>query len=212
VTSPDEPAAEHPAVQCDAVVLAAPLANAVLDLSGVPAPAAAAAAAARMHTTHCTFVAGQLAPAAFRLLPGTEVPPLILTSAKTSATTSATTSVAAMATVSSIGRLAANSSWVKIFSTEPLSAATLAALFATHDAASVHTRAWQAYPAYSPPEQLAPFRLAEGLFYVSAIEQVASAMEMSAVAAKNVALLVAQALAPLGPAGSSTQPRLREEL
>jgi prenylcysteine oxidase / farnesylcysteine lyase len=54
---------------------------------------------------------------------------------------------------------------------------------------------WFAYPKFAPPEEFAPFRLAEGIFYNNALENAASAMEMSAVAAKNNALLVQQHLA-----------------
>jgi prenylcysteine oxidase/farnesylcysteine lyase len=59
----------------------------------------------------------------------------------------------------------------------------------------VASQAWQAYPQFSPPEQYSPFLLAPGLYYNNAIENFASAMEMSAIAARNSALLAAQHLA-----------------
>ena len=51
---------------------------------------------------------------------------------------------------------------------------------------------WLAYPSYGPApaggaREEAPFILSPGLFYTSAGEMAASAMEMSAIAAKNVA-------------------------
>jgi len=46
-----------------------------------------------------------------------------------------------------------------------------------------------AYPHYTPPEKFWSFVLDDGVFYVNAIEHSASAMEMSAVSAKNAALL-----------------------
>ena len=52
-------------------------------------------------------------------------------------------------------------------------------------------REWLAYPRFSPPEQFPPFRLSDGLYLNNAWENAASAMEMSAVAAKNCALLIA---------------------
>lgn len=58
---------------------------------------------------------------------------------------------------------------------------------------------------FDPPEQFAPFVLADGLFYSNAIETAASAMEMSAIAAKNSALLVKQFLAGSTPAGIKQQ-------
>ena len=55
-------------------------------------------------------------------------------------------------------------------------------------------RDWEAYPRFSPPERFQPFRLAPGLYLNNAWENAASAMEMSAVAAKNCALLIARHL------------------
>ena len=45
---------------------------------------------------------------------------------------------------------------------------------------------WLAYPHFTPPEKFWSFALDDGVFYVNAI---VSAMEMSAVSAKNAALL-----------------------
>ncbi len=56
-------------------------------------------------------------------------------------------------------------------------------------------RSWDAYPRFSPPERFAPFALAPGLAYTSALENAASAMEMAAIAGVNAALLTAQHLA-----------------
>jgi Prenylcysteine lyase len=53
---------------------------------------------------------------------------------------------------------------------------------------------WHAYPKFAPPEEFAPFELAKGIYYNNALENAASAMEMSALAAKNNALLVQQHL------------------
>ena len=50
---------------------------------------------------------------------------------------------------------------------------------------------WLAYPRYRPDERpkLASFVLSPRLYYVNAVEFAASAMEMSAIAARNVANL-----------------------
>lgn len=53
---------------------------------------------------------------------------------------------------------------------------------------------WEAYPKFAPPEAFARFELAQGIYYNNAWENAASAMEMSAIAAKNSALLVHQHL------------------
>eukprot|EP00088_Acartia_fossae_P008515 TRINITY_DN14071_c0_g1_i3.p1 TRINITY_DN14071_c0_g1~~TRINITY_DN14071_c0_g1_i3.p1 ORF type:complete len:499 (-),score=69.80 TRINITY_DN14071_c0_g1_i3:229-1698(-) len=53
---------------------------------------------------------------------------------------------------------------------------------------------WLAYPNYSTFAELASFKLGENLFYVNNIEWAASAMEMSSLAARNIANLVGQSI------------------
>ena len=77
----------------------------------------------------------------------------------------------------------------KVFSPEPLSAEQCQQMFAEVDVEDVKVYDWLAYPQYHPPDQAPPFVLEEGVFYVNAIEKAASAMEMSAIGAKNAALL-----------------------
>ena len=52
---------------------------------------------------------------------------------------------------------------------------------------------WLAYPDYSLQDDLSSFLLAPGLYYTSRVEWAASAMEMSVLAASNVANLVTEA-------------------
>lgn len=75
----------------------------------------------------------------------------------------------------------------KVFSKEPLSKDQLDFLFISFDTAK--TIDMKAYPKYQPPEFLPQFVLHRNMFYVNAIERAASAMEMVAIGAKNVALL-----------------------
>ncbi|XP_058864578.1 prenylcysteine oxidase 1-like [Acipenser ruthenus] len=75
----------------------------------------------------------------------------------------------------------------KVFSPAPLSEAQLGALFLSRDAVS-ETR-WLAYPTYTLPRGLPPVVLHDRLYYLSGIEWAASAMEMSAIAARNAVLL-----------------------
>lgn len=49
---------------------------------------------------------------------------------------------------------------------------------------------WRAYPSFKSPEIFSPFVLEPGLVYINTIESAASAMEISAIGAKNAALLV----------------------
>ncbi|NWX16110.1 PCYOX oxidase, partial [Aegotheles bennettii] len=75
----------------------------------------------------------------------------------------------------------------KVFSQEALTKEQLHLLFSSYD--SVKVKKWLAYPHYSPPERCPPIILHDHLYYLNGIERVASAMEMSAIAAKNIALL-----------------------
>ncbi|NXO64694.1 PCYOX oxidase, partial [Phainopepla nitens] len=75
----------------------------------------------------------------------------------------------------------------KVFSNEELTKEQLSLLFSSYDAVKV--KPWLAYPQYSPPEKLPPIVLHEQLYYLNGLERAASAMEMSAIAARNAALL-----------------------
>ncbi|XP_048876584.1 prenylcysteine oxidase 1 [Brienomyrus brachyistius] len=75
----------------------------------------------------------------------------------------------------------------KVFSPQPLSEDQFRQMFLSWDVISVEP--WLAYPAYSPPHRKPPFILHDHLYYLNAIEWAASAMEMSAIAARNLALL-----------------------
>ena len=78
----------------------------------------------------------------------------------------------------------------KVFSRLQLTSTQLDQLFSKKE--EVKVVSWLAYPHYTPPEKFWSFVLDDGVFYVNAIEQSASAMEMSAVSAKNAALLAFQ--------------------
>ncbi|XP_073478102.1 prenylcysteine oxidase 1-like [Aquarana catesbeiana] len=75
----------------------------------------------------------------------------------------------------------------KIFSPEVLTDEQLHQLFESYYAVKV--RSWLAYPRYSPPEKIPSIKLHRAIYYLNGIEWAASAMEMSAISAKNVALL-----------------------
>lgn len=76
----------------------------------------------------------------------------------------------------------------KVFSQQLLSQEQLQHIFLSYD--SVSEMPWLAYPSYHPPHRRTPpFILHDRLYYVNAVEWAASAMEMSAISARNVALL-----------------------
>ena len=77
---------------------------------------------------------------------------------------------------------------MKFFTTVPLTASDKAKLFRSIESKTV--KEWYAYPHYDPPEQFPLFLLDNGgLFYINSIEKAASALEMSAIRAENIALL-----------------------
>uniref|UniRef100_A0AAY4BT89 Prenylcysteine lyase domain-containing protein n=1 Tax=Denticeps clupeoides TaxID=299321 RepID=A0AAY4BT89_9TELE len=75
----------------------------------------------------------------------------------------------------------------KVFSQKPLEKAELKTLFKSYY--SVQVTDWQAYPQYGSTQGLPPIVLHDALYYLNGIEWAGSAMEMSSVAAKNIALL-----------------------
>ncbi|NWR05401.1 PCYOX oxidase, partial [Paradoxornis webbianus] len=85
------------------------------------------------------------------------------------------------------GKLPLHSDVWKVFSKEELSKEQLNLLFSSYD--SVKVKPWLAYPEYGAPERFPPLVLHEQLYYLNGLERAASAMEMSAIAARNAALL-----------------------
>lgn len=85
------------------------------------------------------------------------------------------------------GKASLQSAIWKTFSKDVLTKEQLNLLFSSYD--SVKVKTWLAYPDYSPPEKCPPVILHDNIYYLNGIERAASAMEMSAVAAKNAALL-----------------------
>ena len=81
----------------------------------------------------------------------------------------------------------------KVFSTEPLDREQFDALFGKVSEKTY--RDWLAYPDYGTVEKLEklpPFELNPGVYYVNGIEWAASAIEMSVIGGRNVALLAHQ--------------------
>ncbi|XP_028668534.2 prenylcysteine oxidase-like isoform X2 [Erpetoichthys calabaricus] len=75
----------------------------------------------------------------------------------------------------------------KVFSQQPLEKKDLKTLFKSYY--SVQVTDWQAYPEYGSTDKIPPIILHDNMYYLNGIEWAASAMEMSSVAAKNLALL-----------------------
>lgn len=75
----------------------------------------------------------------------------------------------------------------RVRSPQPLLRSQLKTLFRSYY--SVQTAEWQAHPVHSPHGPLPRFMLHDQLFHLNALEWAASSVEVTAVAAKNVALL-----------------------
>ncbi|XP_026879269.2 prenylcysteine oxidase-like [Electrophorus electricus] len=75
----------------------------------------------------------------------------------------------------------------KVFSPKPLEKHELKTLFKSYY--SVQVTEWQAYPHYGSAQDLPPVVMHDNLYHLNGIEWAGSAMEMSSVAAKNIALL-----------------------
>ncbi|XP_007938295.1 prenylcysteine oxidase 1 [Orycteropus afer afer] len=75
----------------------------------------------------------------------------------------------------------------KIFSQDILTKQQILKYFLSYDCAV--KKSWLAYPHYKPPEKCPSIILHDRLYYLNGIECAASAMEMSAIAAHNAALL-----------------------
>ncbi len=141
-------------------------------------------------TTHATFVEGSVRPGFFG--PGTwwegrGTPGSVYVAENCST---------ALSSMSLHVRVNATHGVYKLFSTVALDQELLDGLFESGSWAILHHRDWKAYPHFHPPETMCPFILKpyERIFYTSALETAVSAMEIAAIAAKNVAILLAQSL------------------
>ena len=78
----------------------------------------------------------------------------------------------------------------KVFASDILSKEQLDALFLEYS--EVKNCDWLAYPYYGTTDTIPPFELYPGVYYVNGIEWAASAVEMSVIGSRNVALLAHQ--------------------
>ncbi|NOQ84486.1 MAG: hypothetical protein GQ551_10790, partial [Myxococcales bacterium] len=168
----------------DVVVVATPGGPAALALSGVALPESALRARP-FQITWATFVKGTPRADYFGLAHASDLPDAVLTVEDDTIP------------FSSLGLVATSPDGAliyKLFSREPLAESLLDEIFSSRDV--VEQIRWEAYPVLSPSRDLPPFRLADGLYWVNAMEFAVSTMETEAVAARNVANLVAASVLP----------------
>lgn len=134
-----------------------------------------------MHTTVATFVSGELNKSYWKFVD--EIPDAIL------AFNSFYNSIGKQYPVNYNSKDVRmnNISIYKVFSNDELSNQQLKSLFSTIRQKKVVS--WKAYPEYSVPQMTTPFNLANNLYFNNAIENLASAIEMSIISARNTAIL-----------------------
>ncbi|CAM9340392.1 unnamed protein product, partial [Phaeothamnion confervicola] len=181
--------------QYDAVVVAAPLALAAVEFDvrsspdGAPLPPPALPPQG-YQTTHATFVQGAVNLATFGATSQDAVPGSVLLTVA-GAAAEEWSSIAEHVRLESVeGRPGV----FKVFSVSALSAKVLGRLFAPgHEV--VHHEEWNAYPILTPlagPFAKAVLYPGRPIYYSNSLEGGVSALEISAIAAKNAALLLAR--------------------
>lgn len=166
----------------DLVVLATPAGPSVMEIDGVTLPESARGARP-FQTTWATFVKGTPRVRYFGLARASDLPGTVLTVEDDAIP------------FSSLGRVGASDEGApvyKLFSRSPIEESLLDEIFSSRG--EVEQIRWEAYPVLRPSNDLPPFRLAAGLYWVNAMEFAVSTMETEAVAARNVANLVAAQL------------------
>ena len=132
-------------------------------------------------TTYVVCVAGRLAPRYFGVTEAAHLPSTILTLQRDNVPFSTLTRYASSPS--------ASYSIYKIQSRFPLGNAVLHDMF--EEIRDVSTTTWNAYPPLRPTARLSSFALADGVFYPSAFEAVASTLETQAVSSQNVVRMMA---------------------
>lgn len=82
----------------------------------------------------------------------------------------------------------------KIFSPDKLSPTDYAQVFNDNTFLLTQSIPWLAYPKYEHPQQLPPIQLNDNIYYVNAMEWSASCMEIEAISARNIAMLLTKRL------------------
>jgi len=160
----------------DAVCLATPAESADIELSGVSQPTGYDDR--EISELSVAYVAGRLDPEAFGEQSPEDVPGVVVTSAD---------STAGFVHLRDVSERAGQPVY-KLTTHGGVTPTLLDSLFATiEDTAEV---SWRAFPRLDPESPIPPFRLADGLYYVNAMESVVSTMETQAIAARSVANLV----------------------
>lgn len=134
----------------------------------------------KYHQTISTLIIGELNKTKFSPLSDSLSPILIISNKEDEFFNS-------ISNIESVNETGSLNVW-KIFSQQPLSNYQINELFV--NITDIKVINWLAYPHYQVPTESQSFHIADRLYHINAIEWVASAMEMSCIGAKNVALLI----------------------
>lgn len=175
----------------DAVVIATPFAFSKLAVVGLDKESVIAELPPKAFTTtHATFIQGRVRPGFFgpSTLQQQRIPSSVYVVENASVPIS---SLSLHITLNATNGTAI----YKLFSSALLEDSFVDSVFLT-GWEELHHREWQAYPSYHSPEKITPFLVKSGEYicYVNALETAVSAMEISAIAARNCALLLAESL------------------
>ena len=196
----DEETQQNPP-EFDVVIVANPLNLSKVKFLNFPSPIYTSASTTPYQQTVANFVKGEINPSFFNLADyGSDFPLTILTTVLSSSPfefRSVAIQIPSEVPASKVHEFQKPIQdepmrvW-KVFSPAPLTDEQKQQMFRKiEDQVTVD---WQAYPVYEPPEDCPKFVLDDGVFYINGIEKAASAMEMSAIGAKNVALLAREYL------------------
>ncbi|KAG7159989.1 Prenylcysteine oxidase-like [Homarus americanus] len=130
----------------------------------------------------CTMVQGKVTPESLLLTPDDAIDEILVTNPKLMFN-----SFGKQCPVDAHDYSYDNPDVWKIFSSAPLEEDQLNIFFSKRNSTNVID--WLAYPHYDSDQKLGDFELLPGMYHVNAIEWAGSAMEMSIIGAKNVALL-----------------------
>lgn len=182
----------------DYVVFAAPLAEnqkIPITFSNIPL---ALKKVGKYHQTISTLVIGDIKRAKFSPLSDDSSPILIISNNEKDIFNS-------ISNIRGVNETVSLNVW-KVFSQQPLSKNQIDQLF--ESTSEIKVVEWLAYPHYQVPTESQNFQIADRLYHINAIEWTASAMEMSCIGAKNVALLIKKNVNSLKQNGKTEKSRM----
>jgi prenylcysteine oxidase/farnesylcysteine lyase len=163
--------------ECDAIILAAPIEQLGITFSGINLPVMEYR---EFQKVYINILKGEVNPDYFGMQKPEEVPEMLMTVSDFKGSFN---------NIEKLGTTDNGESVYNLIAVEPITNELMDQLFIHKKLLKEHV--WEyAYPKSKPTKKFQPIILDERLYYVNAIESVASTMEASVLCAKNVALLL----------------------